>query len=61
MNFKVGDIVKTKCFGPKGSVGEVGLIIKPANTRLNAWEVLFRGSAIMRIAGCGLEVVSASR
>ena len=61
MNFKVGDIVKTKCFGPKGSVGEVGLIIKPHPRIVSTWEVLFRGSTIMRIAGCGLEVVSASR
>jgi hypothetical protein len=60
MSFKVGDIVKTKCFGPSGSVGEFGLIIKPHARIIRCWKVLFGNIATVVSEG-GLEVVSESR
>ena len=57
---KVGDLVKTKCFGPSGAVGEVGMIIRRYPRMIKCWEVLF-GSVIRIIAQDGLEVFSESR
>ncbi len=57
---KVGDLVKTTCFGPKGEVGEVGMIIRRSPRMIKCWEVLF-GSVIRVIGQDGLEVISESR
>ena len=57
---KVGSLVKTICFGPKGSVGEVGIIIKPSPRMIKCWEVLF-GDAVKVLAEHGLEVINESR
>jgi len=57
---KPGDLIKTKCFGPKGSVGEVGIIVKSAPRIINCWEVLF-GDIVKVLAAHGLEVINESR
>ena len=53
---KVGDLVKTKGYGPKGSVGELGIIIREFPRIVRCWEVLF-GNTLRVIAQDGLEVV----
>ena len=57
---KVGDLVKTTGYGPKGFVGEVGLIVREFPRIVRCWEVLF-GSMLRVVAQDGLEVVSESR
>ena len=53
---KVGDLVKTTCFGPKGSVGEIGVLLKET-WEGDCWEIYFNG--IVRIyAKDGLKVVT---
>jgi len=58
---KVGDLVKTTGFGPNGSVGEVGLILRASQhlmlSTVRCWEVLF-GSTLMVFAQDGLEAIS---
>ena len=57
---KIGDLVVCKGFGPNGSVGEVGLIVRPFARIVKCWEVLIAGH-IMVLAQDGLELVDASR
>ena len=57
---KVGDLVKTTGYGPKGFVGEVGLIIRKFPRIVRCWEVLF-GSTLKVIAQDGLEVINENR
>ena len=57
---QVGDLVKTTCYGPKGFVGEVGLIIREFPRIVNCWEVLF-GSTLRVVAQDGLELINESR
>ena len=57
---KVGDLIQTKCFGPKGSVGEVGIIIKPHARIIKCWEVLF-GNVVRVLAQDGLELINEGR
>ena len=57
---KVGDLVKTKCYGPKGSVGEVGIIIREFPRIVRCWEVLF-GNTLRVIDQDGLELFHESR
>ena len=57
---KVGDLVKTAGFGPQGSVGEVGMIIREFPRIVRCWEVLFVG-VVRVVAQDGLEVISESR
>jgi hypothetical protein len=40
---KVGDLVKTTCFGPHGRVGEIGLVVEKFPRIINCWWVLFNG------------------
>ena len=57
---KPGDLVKTTCFGPKGAVGEVGLIVEEHPRIITCWLVLFNGVKHV-IAQDGLEIVNESR
>ena len=57
---KVGDLVKTTGYGPKGSVGEVGLIVREFPRIVRCWEVLF-GSTLRVVAQDGLELINESR
>ena len=57
---KPGDLVKTTCFGPRYSRGEVGVIVKAYGRIRLCWVVLF-GDAIEVVAGDGLEVISEAR
>jgi hypothetical protein len=57
---KVGDLVQTTCFGPRYSVGEVGVVIKAYGRIIRCWVVLF-GSDTEVVAQDGLEVISESR
>lgn len=57
---QVGDLVVCKGFGPNGSVGEVGLVVRPFARIVKCWEVLIAG-CIHVIAQDGLELVDASR
>ena len=57
---QVGDLVKTRGFGPSGSVGDVGIIIRPYARIVRCWEVLF-GNTLRVIAQDGLELFHESR
>ena len=57
---KVGDLVKTTGFGPRGAVGEIGMIIREFPRIARCWEVLF-GDVLRVIAQDGLEVINESR
>ena len=57
---KPGDLVKTTCFGPNRTVGEVGLIVGEHPRIIRCWLVLFNGVKHV-IAQDGLEVVNESR
>ena len=57
---KVGDLIKTTCFGPRGNVGEVGVIIKAYPRMIKCWEILF-GSTLRVIAEDGLKVINEAR
>jgi len=53
---ETGDLVKSKCFGPKGSVGEVGILIEYDGWS-RCWWVQFE-ERIVVVAHNGLEVIS---
>ena len=65
---KIGDIVRTTCFGPSGSVGDVGIIVEDSlsfGSPSRVWKVSFstrvQGKNMpitMHIAWQGLEVIS---
>ena len=57
---KRGDLVKTKCFGPNGTVGEVGIIVRRFPRIVKCWEVLIAG-CLQVIAQDGLELVNEAR
>ena len=57
---KSGDLIKTTCFGPGGTVGEVGMIIKAYPRIIRCWEILF-GSTVRVIAEDGLKVINEAR
>ena len=57
---QVGDLVKTRGFGPSGSVGDVGIIVRPYARIVKCWEVLIAGQ-LRVIAQDGLELINASR
>ena len=57
---KAGDLVKTTGFGPRGSVGEVGMIVREFPRIVRCWEVLF-GDVLRVIAQDGLEIISENR
>ena len=57
---KRGDLVKTKCFGPNGTVGEVGIIVRRFPRIVKYWEVLI-GGCLQVIAQDGLELVNETR
>ena len=57
---KVGDLVACKGFGPNGSVGEIGVIVRPFARIVKCWEVLIAGH-IMAIAQDGLELADEGR
>jgi len=56
---KTGDLVKSKGFGPEGSVGEIGLLMDYDSLR-GGWWVLFRDIEIV-CAKSGLEVINEDR
>jgi len=56
---KVGDLVKTLCFGPAGRVGEVGLVVGHSRWS-HCWQVLF-GNELKVIAESGLESINEGR
>jgi hypothetical protein len=57
---KAGDLVKTTGFGPKGSVGEVGIIVEQHNALPTTWKVLF-GQVWHWTVQDGLELLNESR
>jgi len=63
----VGDLVKSRGFGPNGSVGEVGLIVKYDGRFLfhpqepTVWIVKWSSGVLSSCAQDGLEIISASR
>jgi len=57
---KPGDLVSTTCFGPNGSVGEVGLVVKEYPRIVRCWLVLFN-SVTHVLAEEGLEVINEGR
>ena len=58
---KVGDLVKSLGFGPRGTTGELGLIIKPDARFPRTWVVCWGNYSTTSYAQDGLEVVSESR
>ena len=56
---KIGDLVCTTCFGPAGSVGEIGILIRQADLIIRCWVVLFSGSTQI-FSRDGLEVINES-
>jgi len=58
---QVGDLVKTRGFGPKGSVGEIGILVHDHPSYGDrVWTVAF-GSKLHWISADSLEVINASR
>jgi len=61
---RVGDLIKTKSFGPHGSRDEIGVLVKPHplyNHGVNkVWMVAF-GRSLHWLATAGFEVISESR
>ena len=60
---KVGDLVKTTCFGPSTkTVGEMGLLVRRWEGLTGCWEVYFPGTGKVHIITLpGLELVDESR
>jgi hypothetical protein len=56
---KIGDLVKTTCFGPRYSRGEIGVVIKAYGRIIRCWVVLF-GDTTEVVAQDGLEVINAA-
>jgi hypothetical protein len=56
---QVGDLVKTTCFGAKGEVGEVGIIV--ADHKFNRCFQVLLGKKVFVMNQDGLEVISESR
>ena len=56
---KTGDLIKTRCFGPSGTVGDLGLLLDYDALR-GGWWVQF-AECEMVIAKDGLEVISENR
>ena len=56
---KVGDLIETTCFGPKGFVGEIGVLIRETREG-DCWEIRFPGITCI-YAKDGLRVISESR
>ena len=54
---KIGDLVKTTCFGPRYSRGEIGVFIKAYGRIVRCWVVLF-GNTTEVVAADGLEVIN---
>ncbi len=55
---KAGDLVICKGFGPRGNVGDTGVLVRLYPRIVRCWEVLIDGQ-ICIIAEDGMEVVSA--
>jgi len=58
---KVGDLVKSLGFGPRGMTGELGLIIKPDTRFPRTWIVCWSNCSTTSYAQDGLGVVSEGR
>ena len=56
---KVGDLIETTCFGPEGSVGELGVLLSET-WEGDCWEVYFNGVRCI-YSKTHLEVVNESR
>jgi len=54
---KIGDLVKTSCFGPRYSRGEVGVLVKPYGRVPRCWVVLF-GNVAEVVAVDGLDLIN---
>ena len=58
---KIGDLVKTTVFGPRYSVGEVGVLVKEYGRMIRrCWVVLFTDGTEV-VSQDGLEVISEYR
>ena len=57
---KVGDLVSTRCFGPLGQVGEIGVVAARSTKVPGLWWVLFE-EEMSEIAADGLEVIHECR
>ncbi len=57
---KIGDLVKTTGFGPRYSIGEVGVLVKEYGRIIRCWVVFFAdGSEV--VSQDGLEVINENR
>ena len=56
---RVGDLIETTCFGPKGSVGEIGVLLSET-WEGDCWEVYFNG-IFCRYSKRHLKVINESR
>ena len=56
---KIGDLIETTCFGPEGSVGEIGILLRET-WEGDCWEVHFNGITCI-YAKDGLRVVNENR
>ena len=57
---KPGDLVRTTCFGPGGSVDEIGVLLRKEDSIINCWVVMFDNEMTV-LAREGLEVISEGR
>ena len=57
---KIGDLVKTTGFGPRYSMGEVGVLVKEYGRIIRCWVVLFTDGT-EGVSQDGLEVISEYR
>ena len=56
---KIGDLIETTCFGPEGSVGEIGILLRET-WEGDCWEVYFNG-AVCIYAKTHLDVINENR
>jgi hypothetical protein len=58
---KVGDLVRSTGFGPEGTTGAIGLIVKPSLLFPRTWIVHWSRGYATTYAQDGLEVINESR
>ncbi len=56
---KIGDLVKSTGYGPEGTTGELGFILKPDSRFPNTWIVRWNNGLVYSYAQQGLVIVSA--
>jgi hypothetical protein len=57
---KVGDLVATRCYGPGGTVGELGIIAAKSSRFAKTWWVLF-DEEMQEISSAGIQVINENR